>query len=469
MNSERPTNMNNREPGKFSNSNNSIYQKLTFNNEYIVTVTIFILLSISYTVSAATTKEKFDLTLEMESSTFDVDFWQSAIKTHNRNIYFVWIDKQLRTMIAKKTPNGKISTNVILNKTDNNKHHTLPSLGIDKNGYIHVVYNMHHTDWLYKKSNKPEDISSFSFIGGKNSHPEGIPGIKITYPAFVTDNNGELYLTFRHRVEPKGKWGPGNQGIGISLYNTKTKKWNMLGGTNYLHGTKTFFWSNTGRKRINKAHVSGYQAYRAKIFFDRSNRMHISWDVFIKPGDGASHIMYAYSDDGGKTFSKANGNKITNLPITPNNGDIVESSTKGIYPTHTHVGVLSNGMPMVSFRDKSKPKGKNAFYKIWNGSSWGNRKELPATYPANFITDANGIITVVSNNKLLRSSDNGNSWVSYPIKIISSTTSIDYAFLASTNKLRFQTKDGNKIKFYTVDFSGGRNSNLQPPTVMKLN
>ena len=351
---------------------------------------------------------------EMEFNAYNAAHWQTSVTTYKGSIYLVWVDKSLRTMIAKKAPNGKITTNVILQKSKKGKNHNLPSVGIDKDGYIHVAYNMHHSQykngdrgWQYKVSNKPEDIRSFTFVGNTK---RTIPGQMITYPSFTRDNNNELYVTFRHRTHREGKFGfNGSQGIGIAKYNSNSKLWSMLGGTNYKHGVKTFFWSNSSQdaKSAASGHkTAGYQGYRAKILFDKKNRMHVSWDVFIAPGKEASHIMYAYSDNGGKTFKKANGSTINSMPITPQNGDIVERAPRGIYDTRTYVAVTKDGRPIVSFEDRSN-KGK-PYYKVWNGKNWGNKKVLPsAASPATLTVDSDGVLITMGNGKLSRSRNNG--------------------------------------------------------------
>ncbi len=415
-------------------------------------------------------KNSINVEKEMEFKAYEAVHWQTPVSTYNNNIYFVWVDNQMRTMVAKKTPNGKITTSVIHKNGVRGKNHNLPSLGIDKEGYIHIAYNMHHSlrkegdrGWQYKVSNKPGDISSFTYVG-KSSRT--IPGKLITYPSFTRDNRGNLYVTFRHRTHRNEKYGvDGSQGIGIAKYNSATKRWAMLGGTNYEHGVKTFFWSDSSMRENNKS--TGYQGYRAKIFFDNSNRMHISWDVFIAPGREASHIMYAYSDDGGNTFKRANGSKINSLPITPQNGDVVERASRGIYNTRTYVAVTKSGNPIVAFEDRSKGNGVS-YFKVWNGSKWSNKKSFPANSPSILTVNSDGVLIAVGNGKLHKSWDNGNSWKSYALSVKAESTTLDDAFLKQTDQIRFQTHIGNSIKIYTASFSNEQNSSLSPPTKLKL-
>jgi hypothetical protein len=440
-------------------------------NKYGVCLLATALLGCPFVATTAALQETLELEQEMAFPAYEAVHWQTPVTTYNGSIYFTWVDNQMRTMIAKKTPDGKVTTSVILAKSDRDKNHSLPSVAVDKNGYIHVVYNMHQSrwqegdiGWQYKVSDKPEDISSFTFVG--DDPDRTIPGKYITYPAFTKDRNGNLYVTFRHRTHPDGNYGfDGSQGIGIAKYDVDSKRWRMLGGSDYKYGVKTFFWSDSSMHLENVK--AGYQGYRPKLFFDRNNRMHVSWDVFIAPGEEASHIMYAYSDDGGKTFKKANGQTISSLPITPQNGDIVEQAPRGIYDTRTYVSVTPDGRPVVSFKDRSVDK---SYYKIWNGDSWGRKKELPVDYPANFIVDSDGVMTAIDDrsfNRRLVSEEE--PWTSYEMINHGESTVIDDEYLKQTDQLRFQTHIGDTVKVFTARFLKEDDccSSPSPPTGLK--
>ena len=127
--------------------------------------------------------------------------WQTPVVTYNDAIYYVYVTRQLKTLIIKKSSDGTVSKNVIFEETDSDPWHNGASVAIDRNGYIHVAGNMHHSQynhpktgnpyyeyaWQYVVSDKPEDISSFTFIGDDESRT--IPGTWITYPSFARDPN----------------------------------------------------------------------------------------------------------------------------------------------------------------------------------------------------------------------------------------------------------------------------------------
>jgi hypothetical protein len=243
----------------------------------------------------------------------------------------------------------------------------------------------------------------------------------------------------------------------IARYDADAKIWMMLGGTQYPHGVKTFFWNDSG------AEGTAYQPYRPRIFFDHKNRMHITW--VVDDGNGSSgyhtHVLYAYSDDGGDTFRRADGALYKTLPITLETGDVVVGpdwcGNDGSLWYTSYVGVTADGYPAVSFADNSDD---TAWWSLWRPEKgWSAPVKLPYEYlPARILTDANGIVTAVDgHNKLHRSFDNGQSWQAYHVETLGiHSTNFDYSYLLNTGDFRFQTYSTTtgKVKVWTVGFAG---------------
>ncbi len=396
--------------------------------------------------------------------------WQTPVATYNDAIYYVYVTRHLKTMIVKKSSDGSISRTVIFEETDSDSWNNGASIGVDRNGYIHVAGNMHHSPfnhpktgnpyyeyaWQYVVSDKPEDISSFTFVGGDPERT--IPGTWITYPSFARDLNGVLYVAFRHRVKFGTGWSPGILAAAIARYDDDAKTWVMLGGTDYPHEAKTFFWNNSG------ADGTAYQPYRPRIFFDRNNRMHITW--VVDDGNGSSgyhtHVLYAFSDSSGDTFKRADGSLYETLPITLANADAVVgpdwTGSDGSLWYTSYIGVTADGHPTVSFADNSND---TAWWSLWRpGIGWSAPLKLPfESIPARILTDANGTLTAVDgHNKLHRSVNKGISWRPYHVETLGiHSTNFDYTFLLKTGNLRYQTYSttSGKVKVWTVGFSPG--------------
>jgi len=396
--------------------------------------------------------------------------WAQTIFTHNEVIYAVWVDVEFRTMIARIPPSGKITTNVIFESTDEDNHHNLPVIGVDKYGYIHVAGNMHGSPWgrcrayrtskaanpcyqdknefydypwQYVVSDKPEDISSFSFHGDDAMSP---PGTWISYPYFARDRNKELYVSFRHRVK-FGGWTAGSMALGLARYDADNRRWTALGGRDYEHGAdvvhgfagrshgKTFFWENAGYKN------TAYQGYKARMFFDKNNRMHLSFganDGTNTANSKDTHIMYAYSDDGGETFRRSNGSLFETLPIRLDTADVVvpKDFRKNGYNIISFVGVDPDGHPLITFQSYGESQSFITTYRPGHG--WSYPKPIRTTW-ARMITDQNGVMTVVYHRSLFRSKDAGQSWTKYRASGVGHGYDIvfDEQYHQETGKLRF--------------------------------
>ncbi|MGD8664989.1 MAG: BNR-4 repeat-containing protein [Desulfobacterales bacterium] len=399
--------------------------------------------------------------------------WQTPVATYNDAIYYVYVNRQLKTLIVKKSVDGSITKSVIFEETDPAAWYNGASVGIDRNGYIHVAGNMHHSPfnhpktgnpyydyaWQYVVSDKPEDISSFSFVGSEKART--IPGNWITYPSFARDLNGVLFVAFRHRIKFETGWSPGIMAAAIARYDADARIWVMLGGTDYAYQSKTFFWNDSG------ADGTAYQPYRQRIFFDRNNRMHITW--VVDDGNGSSgyhtHVLYALSDDGGDTFKRADGSKYETLPITLDSADIVvgpdwTGSAGNLWYT-SYVGATAEGHPAVSFADNSND---TAWWSVWRPEiGWSDPLKLPfEAIPARILTDSKGVLTAVDgHNKLHRSHNNGISWQAYVVETLGiHSTNFDYPFLSETGNLRFQTYSTTtgKVKVWTVEFDPNRSA-----------
>ena len=335
------------------------------------------------------------------------------------------------------------------------KDHVRPSVAIDKDGFIHVTGNMHNDTWCYYISNSPNNITNGFTRVSSNS----ILGREISYPEFYKDKADVLYITFRHKVNDS----PERKAGGVMRYNTGSKTFTMLGGT--MNGyDKTLVVANA-------AGCDGhYQKPSVRLHFDRKNRMHLVATLIAQSTNTSSanggcdrqnsHVLYAYSDDGGQTFHKANGSIISSLPLTPNNMDVVLYSGNNDIVSDVRVGAFSTGTsnsktwPVISCR---KIGNGNTFLKKWNESSnaWitvknANGTVIPGSYRY-ILSDAGGYGTTVffrpdTNNGGYITRDGGSTFTKFEIDLPSSTiftVSLDEEYFQATHDLRLQYASKN--------------------------
>lgn len=249
------------------------------------------------------------------------------------------------------------------------------SVATDKDGYIHITGGMHnapneqsfipgswermgasrdftHDDYpaiLYWVSREPGDIASMAFVGQRaNLRRPPVPH-GINYMNFARDNHGELYLYGRIHVQGIQCWG-------LYHYDTGAHRWNAVGG--FAPDVKKEFpeWAAehirfgcdwlalpTMRWRHDHPHNRTLAWARQPHFynyirswgvkFDPTNRMHVMLELFgfDETGHNANRTLYAWSDDSGNTFHRADGTAVA-LPLTvnpgPGNADMGNHSTR---------------------------------------------------------------------------------------------------------------------------------------------
>jgi hypothetical protein len=95
--------------------------------------------------------------------------------------------------------------------------HNFVTLGIDKEGFIHLSGNVHVHPLTYFRSTQPNDISTlaqiFEMVGTEEK--------RTTYPHFMRTKEGELLYHYRDG-------GSGNGNEIYNIYSTENKKWSRM-------------------------------------------------------------------------------------------------------------------------------------------------------------------------------------------------------------------------------------------------
>ncbi len=288
-------------------------------------------------------------------------------------------DSLYKVVIKQTTPEGKENSTTLENGwlvfdgTDAKMRGW--SVGVDKEGYIHITGGQHNAPnydnyipgvWekmglskergddkypalMYWVSTEPSDISEFRFVG-QNANPikSDLPGY-FNYMNFIKDREDELYVYGRTNIAGFQSWG-------MYRYDTQRRRWFAVGGdacdiiTDAENNTSDWRESLINQYRGSvptepaaKCVVWAWQPHfynycRASrgwgLHFDITNRMHLR--VPIRALDKNKRIIdnevYAYSNDDGKTFYRADGSRVL-LPLTTNpapkhNADINNHHTK---------------------------------------------------------------------------------------------------------------------------------------------
>ncbi|MFZ4582138.1 MAG: hypothetical protein ACOYM7_05755 [Paludibacter sp.] len=243
------------------------------------------------------------------------------------------------------------------------------SLGIDSEGRIHLIGGMHNRPnpvnylpgvWekmglstklkdknypaiMYWVSEKPKTITAFTFQG-LAENPGNIPTPAqfnqpggLNYINFVTNRKtGTLFCYGRVYVDDILG---GRQSLGLYRFNTKTKSWATIGGnpvdiirdcdsahpgwSNKLiqSGGKSDKLTKTDARVMAWAWYPGFYNFIRGwgVRFDRTGRMHLRMPLNALDAEGRvfASDYYAFSDDEGDTWHRANGDSLK-LPLTIN-------------------------------------------------------------------------------------------------------------------------------------------------------
>lgn len=288
------------------------------------------------------------------------DRFMRRVTTHvyNGNVYLWVLLPEYKTMIVKvPLAGGKAQMCPLMpGHVTGADPHRFYTIAADAKGTIHVVGDMHSSahvkHWMSKR---PEDISEFVYTSdmGSNKRPQGY---NVTYPHLFRSPDGVLYHSIRC-ADPV--WG-----IGISVLDVKTQTWSMLGAdvpsadiskanrARKAEGKPMTAWEDNG-----EGGSFSYTQPHAQIRWDRNRRMHLAFCLLNEntPSSKGRHtgsdVLYAYSDDGGKTFRRGDGSLIQ-LPMRaeagPHQADVVYSRHDGPPPW---VGLL----PGLSIDGRNRP------------------------------------------------------------------------------------------------------------------
>ncbi len=230
------------------------------------------------------------------------------------------------------------------------------SITVDKDGYIHLTGGQHNRvnpgdyipgSWekmglsrdpacddfpaqMYWVSTKPGDIGAFEFVGQRNN-PRHIPTDYLNYMNFVNGRDNVPFLYGRINVAGIQSWG-------LYRYDADRRRWHSVEGEaqSVIQSAEKQHpgWSEYLIRQA-RGHVPADPGPKAFVWawqpqfynfcrgwgvkFDRTDRMHVRMQV---QGLGenarlANALVYAWSDDGGHTFHRADGARVE-LPLTVN-------------------------------------------------------------------------------------------------------------------------------------------------------
>ena len=221
--------------------------------------------------------------------------------------------------------------------------HNSVVIGLDEEGYIHIVGNLHVNPIVYFKSENPYDVRSLKrvdFMADKETES------RMTYPEFFNDAEGKLYFKYRN-----GRSGSGNEIY--NAFNAKDGTWQRLHDSPLVDGEgerNGYFWGP----------VLGPDGY-----------FHLSWVWRETPVAASNHdISYAKSKDL-VNWQKSDGTEIS-LPMKLSNSEaaVPLPQFSGILNGHTPIGFDNKARPLISFQAYDEKGDSQLFIARNDSGSW---------------------------------------------------------------------------------------------------
>lgn len=299
----------------------------------------------------------------------------------------------LRTVVRHGTRDGaggwRWTSTVIERRTIHDPYHTQPSVAFDRDGYLHVVYNMHHVPWQYLLSIHPYQTDAFIFAGEAvtqadldivrlrnqthhftSSGKARIPGNQITYPAFTKDRQGELYVTYRYATKPARGWEERAFAIGLAKYDPVSRQWYPLAEPRALSQGDAVL--PTGQNGATHPFIfdERFLPYLVTVAFDQDNTLHAIWTWWdrLRGLDGSHTLIPSYRNvaSGISPVASVNTNTAERIPGWP--ADVIFNTAKALE-------VAANGDLLAIF--EIKDKGRYLIRRFNDGGHWGLPVETP--------------------------------------------------------------------------------------------
>ncbi|MFR9496280.1 MAG: BNR repeat-containing protein [Rikenellaceae bacterium] len=225
-------------------------------------------------------------------------------KTVNGKQFVAYYNKNRSMTVASRNEGDTAWVRTVLPNKLHWDTHNYVTLGIDKEGYVHVSGNMHVNPLAYFRSEKPYDVSTMltlnSMIGDKEEE-------RVTYPNFFNSPAGDLYYSYR-----SGTCGDGN--IMVNKFDTETLSWSRYLNEPLFLGVE----ENSDRA-----------AYH-RFIVDEQGTFHYIWMWRWTPMVETCHQLCYASTTDLKEWKNGAG-EVVNLPFRPDTQALIvdNAPTKG--------------------------------------------------------------------------------------------------------------------------------------------
>jgi hypothetical protein len=287
---------------------------------------------------------------------------QNKIITVRNKTHVVWLDADdVGFHVRGRTLNrdtGDWSEVVTIGEAQDN--HGGPSLTVDSNEYLHVVYYPHHRPVRYRRSVRPNDLSEWS---AESEFGEGL-----SYPTMICAPDDTLILTAR-----RGYFD--DAGVYVDSQHIEQELWMKR---------RNEEWER--KSTLIRSRFPRYAQFATSLAWGPDRKtIHLSSRIYETGLDAeappTTTVGYLTSADGGETWTSATGERIS-LPATAQTIDVVAQGTQsdGRQFNAGPLAVDSAGVPHLIYTEKQQ--GRTTLYLATPASDgdW-TRRDLTAEFP----------------------------------------------------------------------------------------
>jgi len=235
-------------------------------------------------------------------------FRQSALLTHGEYQYTAfYAPDETITLGRRRHDAASWEWERIPHRGNVRDRHNVISIGISRNGLLHVAYDHHNDPLRYRVG-----VASDSLEVGPEQPMTGQRESRVTYPQFLSSPDGRFYFFYRD-----GKAHNGD--LCLNVYDPDSGVWTplhhpLIAGS----GLNNAYWWRPGVGPDGSLHLAW--CWR--------------WGPDHPPPEGVrgmlrnSHVCYATSQDGGLTWCKSDGAQYV-MPITHLSAEVVDPVPEG--------------------------------------------------------------------------------------------------------------------------------------------
>jgi len=225
--------------------------------------------------------------------------------------------------------------------------HNYVTMELDKDGYLHLMGNLHSDAIEYFKMSVPYQVRSLKrmpIMVDKNLE------MRMTYPIFMLNKNNDLVVKYRDG-------GSGNGNEIYNIYDTKTQSWSRLHKNQFLDG---------------EGLMSGYFEGPTK---GPDGNFHLIWVWRNTPDASTNHsLSYARSSDL-VNWEDSNGTPIS-LPLRLNKTEIVDpvGPKGGMINGNVKLGFDQQQRPIISYHKYDANGDTQMFVARREANGWNSQQ-----------------------------------------------------------------------------------------------